>query len=307
VPGGLFVGIGFVASICWLALAWRGRAGAWSRELAFGGWFFMTITPSLAVAMFSVSETPLAERYLYIPSAGVCLLLGFLLERAAATLLSSAGPPIYLAATAVVTLVLVIPSSIATLDRAAVWSDDLSFWLDTVEKAPDEGIPHLHLGLRYQKMAGQTDDRDEREQSLEMALAEYEKALHAYRGAGGRSKALNNMGSIHLSRGHYEEAIESFRGALRESPRYPTAHYHWALAEANLALRARDSEKGHEHISNALLHFVNPRYPKALLRYGELLIAIGRVLEGREKLQRLIQVAPTTPEARDARRLLAQG
>jgi hypothetical protein len=35
-------------------------------------WIFVTLAPSCLVAISAFSSTPLAERYLYIPSAGYC-------------------------------------------------------------------------------------------------------------------------------------------------------------------------------------------------------------------------------------------
>lgn len=296
--------LGAIVLVAVVTALWRGRRlrravredGSAGREVLAVALWITGLAPSLAIAALAISETPLAERYLYIPSAGAVLLLAFLVARAAARL-TAAPPAAAPAAAVIVALALSIPAGVATVRRVDVWATDLAFWTDTVAKSPETGLPYLHLGIRLTHL-----DR------IDEALAAYDRAYERYDDAEGRSKALNNAGSLYLRTGRYEEAIEKFKQALQEVSGYPTAHYNWALAEIRLARNA-PAPRQREHLRAAEQHLqvatrLNPRYTKALYQYGRLLAATGRRGEARRYLERAVRAAPTSPEGREARQVL---
>ena len=299
VPGGGYAALGFVALALAGALAWVAwRKRVFPGETLAGVLFFAALAPSLAIAVLRISETPLAERYLYIPSAGGCLLAGFLLARGAAAFGDRVPALAVRLAPVVLAVLLAAPMARATLARERAWHDDLAFWTDTVAKAPEEGLPHLHLGLTYARMG--YDDR---------ALEEYEKAFARYDDAEGRSKALNNMATVFMGRGEFDRARESLERALREVPRYPTAFYNRGICEINLAREAKDPRARAEHLRRALRDLrealrLNPRYVKAHLQYGKMLVRLGKHEEGIRHLREAARLAPTSRAGREARALL---
>ncbi len=291
VPGGLvpLLGVAALAGFAAvLVLALRRRRAV--PEVLAGALFFAGLALSLAIALFPISETPLAERYLYIPSAGVCLLLAFLLAR------GTEGRPYVLALVPLVA----VPLSVATVARAEVWSNNLAFWSDAVAKAPGEGLPHLHLGITYA-------ERNE----LEKAAQEYQAALKGYRDAEGLSKAHNNYGSLLLRMQRFDDAIEQFKLALVQDPNYETPHYNWALTILNQAQPLRDPAAREAAVRDAIGHFeialkINPRYVKAHYQYGALLHRLGQTDRAAPHLRRVLELAPASAEAREARTLLSR-
>jgi tetratricopeptide (TPR) repeat protein len=299
VPRGAAVWIGAALVLGGLALlVWLWRRAGWRGEavaLLIAG---ATLAPSLAIATYRISETPLAERYGYLPSAGLCLLLAALAARGMERLPGSWPGWARVAPAAALALVLAVPGSLATWERSQVWRNDLAFWSDTARKAPEQGLPHLHLGMTYA-------ERDR----LEEAEEQYRKALATYDDAEGRSKAYNNLGALHMRQGRLREAADALRGALREVRDYPTAHYNLGVIELNLAQRGGSAQQRDRHLDRARQHLgraleLNPRYVKAHVQYGRLLLSTGDASRGASHLQRAVQLAPSSDEAALARDLL---
>jgi tetratricopeptide (TPR) repeat protein len=299
IPRGAAVWIGGALVVVGLAaLVWLWRRAGWRAEavaLLLSG---ATLAPSLAIAAYRISETPLAERYGYLPSAGMCLLLAALLCRGMARLPASWSWPVRAVPVVAMALLIAIPSAKATWERSGIWRNDLAFWTDTAAKAPQQGLPHLHLGMTY----AARDRLDEAEE-------QYRKALATYDDAEGLSKAYNNLGALYMRQGRLREGAEALRGALNEVPNYPTAHYNLGLIELNLAQRAGEREARKERLGRARHHLrraleLNPRYVKAHLQYGRLLLSTGDASAGVRHLRRAAQLAPSSGEAARARELI---
>jgi tetratricopeptide (TPR) repeat protein len=173
-------------------------AGAW--------WFGVSLAPSLAVTLAGVSETPLAERYLYLPSAGAALLAGEVLCHLSVTRAARVGWA--------VTAVLSAGWLVATLQRGEEWLSDLRLWTATVAHAPGYALPWIELG-KAQFNAG--DDGT--------AMRSFERALALSRTPKLEAIARYNIGTLQAVRGDYAVAEEAFRASLRASATYDRAHF----------------------------------------------------------------------------------
>jgi len=86
--------------------------------------------PLLPVSNFIPIYRPLADRYLYLPVTGLALIVGLLLMKA-----YTRGRR-YMAGLGALFLIAVIGMSLITLQREAVWHDEVSLWTDTLKKNP---------------------------------------------------------------------------------------------------------------------------------------------------------------------------
>ncbi|MEI8190750.1 MAG: tetratricopeptide repeat protein, partial [candidate division NC10 bacterium] len=138
---GLLLGGGLVALLIW---SWR-RAPLAAFATA---WFLITISPVVDLVPLSPREMGMADRYLYLPSVGVPILLamGF-----AALLRPTDGQwrsfrrPIAWGALAL----LLIAYPWQSFRYAPVWRNDLTLYTRMTEVAPHAPIPYLNLGLTY--------------------------------------------------------------------------------------------------------------------------------------------------------------
>ncbi len=263
--------------------------------------FFLTILPSTSVALMKISETPLAERYLYMPSFSLALIAGFIALSIPVTIKTASVRRIIASgALAVLLSAVTVAYSIQTVKRNTVWKDDILFWKDIVRKVPNEGLPHLNLGLVYNE-----NDR------LDEAEEEYWKAINGKYDDEGRSTAYNNLGNVYLARKDYAKAEEYFRTSISIRPSYPTPYYSMALSywrryfdtgerglppDPNLMLAAIDS------LDKALQ--LNPQYVKALALKGNALYLFKRYDEARRNLETVLRYEQEGPTADLARKIL---
>lgn len=231
-------------------LGWHRRRGGVAPLIAWT-WFIVALAPSMAVAVSKVSEQPVAERYLYLPSVAVALLMGGLLEHGLAR-----G---WMRTCVIGALAISLFYAGQSVSRMSVWHDNLAFWRDSVAKAPSQGLPAYQLGLSYARL-GRADE----------ALGWYQRGLRLYDDAEGRSLAQNSIGTVHLQRGDLEAAEASFLASIRERPDYRTPYYNLGVlcatrAEARWQKTRRLDipllEQAREYLSQAVR--LSPSYLKA--------------------------------------------
>ncbi len=126
-------------------------AWSWRRAplVAFGaGWFLINTVPVLDLIPLSFREMGLADRYLYLPSAGWCLALAWGLAALLAGVRGEdRGWQRRLGWTAVV--VMIVLYSWWLLRYAPVWRDNLALYSRMEQVAPRAPTPSLNLGLTY--------------------------------------------------------------------------------------------------------------------------------------------------------------
>ena len=171
-------------------------------------WFFITILPVSNIV--PLRPTMMAERYLYIPSVGICLLGGLVFYKIYQTgfLLSP-----YLK---VLIFLLFIILSAITLQRNRLWKDEATYFAKMAEDAPQNTYAHHNLGETYRK-AGNMDN----------AIKEWQAAIQLYPL---HPEANNSLANVALIQGNYPEAVRRYKIAIQGRPENPESHYNIALA-----------------------------------------------------------------------------
>jgi len=223
-------------------------------------WTLSTLGPSALLAVFGLAATPLSERYLYLPSVGVCFamagLIGYVGEK-------TGSRRVFLYSTFIISSLFFT----FTLTRQLTWKDNLSLWADTVQKSPLSAAAHVNYGFALQEKG-----------RLDEALRAYMFALspNIIDTERGRAKASINIGNIYLSAGNLAKAEDYFLKAYEFDPRYGRANYHMGLI--NYIKGVEFGSKSHLH--EAKEFFIKTirtyrNYPKAHLMLAKVYIELG--------------------------------
>ncbi|HEX9944047.1 MAG TPA: tetratricopeptide repeat protein [Thermoanaerobaculia bacterium] len=163
-----------------------------------------------ALAANSIGGANFAERYLYLPSAGLAWLAGLLWSRLAGALRTASMRRTILAAA----LGGLAAAGAAAGIRAGIYCDDLSLFQAAVRVTPRSEIAHNNLGMALY-----------REGRLDEAEREYREALRLNPGS---VPSLANLGILLERRGDVAGAKAAFEETLRRSPAYAAAALHLA-------------------------------------------------------------------------------
>jgi tetratricopeptide (TPR) repeat protein len=271
----LFVLLG-ITSVC-IAKARKQRL--WVSILAY---YVITLVPVLGIVQVGVVSR--ADRFTYLPSIGVFLILGLLAAKIEEKIRKGspwgAGKRMsgYAAAITVAALL-----SYATISQIGVWKDSIRFWTYVIDAFPGRvPVAHNNLGLTYVQQHRFLEAINEFKTSIEidkgyisaygnlgneyMRMGRYEDAIQEIQTAiligPDNAKSHNNLGFAYAQLRRYDEALKEYAAALNLDP---------SLAESynNLGLLYADLNRIDEAINeyNTALR-LKPAYPAALNNLG---------------------------------------
>lgn len=213
------------------------------QEILFLLFFFaLAILPALYIK--GVCGNTWAERYLYLPSLGFSILVGYIstlfLEKENRTR----------TALSVLLLALLSFYAVSTVERTFIWRTNKSLWRDTLKKSPNVGIVYMgYGGALFEE--GRFDEAEAAfNRALQFLPGDYELfnllgRLYAEKGLLEKSEAFlrkavalapsyaeahMSLGVTYTKQGHTAEAIKEFEAARRLLPQYPAPHFNLGLA-----------------------------------------------------------------------------
>ncbi len=186
-----------------------GEGEGFSLLISFGiFWFFITL--SVESSIIPIRDV-INEHRLYLPSIGLitafssAVFYGFkYLNKRFIIKLS----PFLISC--ILLLATVFPLGIAVYQRNKVWRDELSLWMDVVNKSPNKARGHNGLGVVYEK-----------QKQFDEAIKEYKMALTL---KPNYDKAHNNLGNVYNKQGRIDDAINEYLTAIKFKPDMAEAH-----------------------------------------------------------------------------------
>jgi len=268
------------------------------RKRLVGFWlafFLVTLLPSMAPVYIKVVSTPLAERYLYLPSITACFLVPYVV--ASLTEGQEVKRGMLYTGTVILLTLITLTGGIATAKRTLIWRNGLTLWGDTVKKSPKFGKVHDNYGAALMD-AGRLQ---EAEREFRVALSP--KTVNTITG---RSNACVNLGNLHTKRGEYDKAERAYKAALRFWHGNAAAYYNLGyLYFLEAAQSTGGKERRHylslsrEALRNALR--LNGSFIEARLLLGKVYYYLGDRLKSLKEFETLIREAPERKEAKEAR------
>jgi tetratricopeptide (TPR) repeat protein len=289
--------LGAISALVWLKRQWHPYLPV--------GWFWFLGTLMPVIGLVQVGGQAMADRYSYIPSVGVFILVVW-----GAGELSRNGrrQTQVLAGVGLTALILYCG---ATWRQIGYWQNTEILFRHALAVTADSPTARNCLGLGLME-----------ERQTNAAVREFQAAVRLNPGA---SEALDNLAVLRAVAGQTGEAIAEFQQAIQARPAYADAHFNYAglLAgigqtnqaiaeyEQTLRLQPDDAEAGFK-LANLLARkgLTNeaigrfqetlrrqPAYAEARNNLGNLLIAAGRTNDGVQQFQAAIRAKPDYADA----------
>jgi protein O-mannosyl-transferase len=197
---------------------------------AFGILFFL-FTISLFSNLFFVVGAEMAERFIFFPSAGFCLLIGLAAQRllagASSEGITSAFSNKKLLGVVIPVLILL---SCMTWIRNMDWVNSLTLYRADIKHAPNNARLHFFLGneLLITQSAGEVSP-EEKKQMVDEAIGHLQLALAIYPGYSDAQRALGNgyffMSRLDSAEYHFNRALAIKPGDLEALNNLDVAYF----------------------------------------------------------------------------------
>lgn len=240
-----------------------------ARPVSFGlVWFLITIAPVLNIRWMPAAA--FAERYLYLPSVGLCWVLAWALTR----LWDASGQRrAWRVAMASAAVALALLAAVRIVTRNRDWKDETILFRRTLEVSPDAYVIHVDLGKVYW-------DHGQHQQAAEEWQA-------AARLAPDSVVVLDNLGLVLTEEHRYDEAVDDLKRALQISPDDTMAHVDLGSAYDEMGLPDDARQEFEKAVS------LSPLSSFARNKLGQLDIDQGRFQDAEVQFRASLAVEPT--------------
>jgi tetratricopeptide (TPR) repeat protein len=231
-------------------------------------WFFVTILP-VSNLFFAIGVAK-AERILYLPSVGLCLVICWAWLR-----VSRARIPSWIPATALAAVVVAL--ALRTLRRNLDWTDNLTLALATLETSPRSPLMNAIAGKEYAARG----DLERATRHAELVVRESPSVAQGHL----------QLAKFYLDRGIPGPSIAEYGQVLRLDPNNLEAHNN--LGVIYLRTERMDSAVAHFQASKR----INPNSAEPRINLGIVYSALGRFAEAESELVAALRMRPSSQEA----------
>ena len=247
----------------------------YSKAVFFGIWWFL-------ITLFPVSNlieiyNPFAERYLYIPIIGFCLVVPAVIDGTVSKRLTR--PTAATVVALIPALVIIGLYSAATLARNPDWRNNFVLWSKTVQSSPNSLVAHGGLGMAYLNRG-----------ELNEAQQEFETAIKLYPND---AKSYYNLAVVYHQKGNLKKAMENFSRSVALNPELTRAHYNLATLYAQQGF-----------LDLAIRHYVkvtelDPEVIEARYNLGLAYAMQGKLKQAISEWEKVLQLDPQHKSARN--------
>lgn len=238
ISGSVFDSSLFIPIILLIALIFFSiKIYKYSKIIFFSIWFFFISL--LPVSNLIPIQRLITEAYLYLPSIGFVLFLGFIISKVPQLNINIDKKKLKIISLCLF-IVIILCFSFITINRNKDWKDELTLWEKTVRTSPTSAIAYNNLGLVYQENGQYKKSGQSFLKSIELnprravtyynlgvlygrldivneSIKAYEKAIEVDPNL---QEAHVNLGIIYDTKGLFDEAYNEYVKALEINPSF---------------------------------------------------------------------------------------
>ena len=302
--------IGFTMFVIWFFRKFKNH-----RTMIFAGLFYLASIFFLLRFDELLDAHVVADRFMYLPSVGICLLLGSLTDQGLSRLAYRARAFGYAGL-----IVLLSVMSLKTILQVRVWKNSATLWRYVIKYNPGEATAHHNLGMVYAK-AHQYDTAIRHYNEAVRLDPDYAQAYNnlgnAYYANGDNirafwyfsealrlfpryAQAYNNRGNLFAQKNHYRQALENYTAAITFAVGDPLPYYN----RGNLLTALRNYQQAIWDFTKAIE--INPQYSLAYNNRGIIYYRLGMMEKAGEDFEMAFKLDPSNATAYFNRNLVAQ-
>lgn len=230
-------------------------------------WVLVTLLPVSNI--IPIAGSMMAERWLYIPSAGFCIAIGSLIERT----LSFSKKTVLKYAVISIFAVLTVAFFIKSEARHKYWKNDFTVFYPLTKIYPDWPVAHYYLGRHY------------------IEKKEYDRALDEFvnirvDSPSDISDVSKLIGIVYREKGNYGEAEKYFQKAIAISPDNKGGY----TSLATIYRLTGRSKEAIDLYKKAIE--IDPNFPLAHNQIGMTYLELGDTLSAFKHLKKAIELEP---------------
>lgn len=267
-----------------IALLYAGIKGLLNKTIIGFGITWYAITMFITSNLFFVIGATMAERFLFIPSVGLCMAGAYLFVKYLAKAIDKLDSPLAMmkqsAMLSVLLLIVLTLYSFKTVSRNMDWKNSNALFLADISTSPNSYNVNYNYGTVYlSHKAVQEQDASRRQEYLSEAVKAFERAVQIDTLA---SDAFINLSSAYYQQGRYADAFIAVKKALRVD----TVHVSLYNNAGNYAYRLKSYDEGLFYLQRAInkgladegtykfiaaTYFEKKDYPAAIAAYNKAL------------------------------------
>lgn len=174
-------------------------------------WILATLIPAAVVAIIPIALTRLADRFLYLPSVGICILFAYIIYEIGKKFKTQI-------VSLVLTLLIAVSFAVVTVNSQKVWKSNLTLWENAVLKSPESASARLNYGDALRNSGRPSE-------SLEQFLYVYENSAHFNKKA--KRKTAQGIIVSYIDLGNYQHAEKWMDQNMKDSPNHASHYYYF--------------------------------------------------------------------------------
>ncbi len=220
----------------------------------------------------AVDKNIVADRFMYLPCLGICLLIGYVIDQLFKKIpLEKKSTRIALSLSLIFIAVVL---GAKTFSQTQLWKDSIPFWNHELKHYPNNATAYGNRGEAYKDIG-----------KYDLALADFNKAI----GTDAKyAEAYNSRGQLYAMRGDFAGALADFLKVIELNPRFDEAHNNIGI----IYLIKKDKEKALFYFQKALE--IDPKNVEAHTNLGDLYYAQGDFEQALVHFEKVLALNPNS-------------